>query len=115
MDEKICDAGASTSDPRTLPLLLTVRQAAELLNVSEKHVTVLCRRGEIKAARVGSTWRIGRDALLTQYGISGTRRDGGESRDSDTVEVVIRIELPADLAERLASARVVVSTGGRAV
>lgn len=118
MDEKICDAGASTSDPRTLPLLLTVRQAAELLNVSEKHVTVLCRKGEIKAVRVGSAWRIGRDALLAQYGISGTRRDGrvdSEPYDSDTVEVVIRIELPADLAERLASARVVVSRGGRAV
>lgn len=107
------DGDASASDPRLLPLLLSVRQAAELLNVSEKHIRDLCRDGTIRSVRVGSSWRIGRDALLEQFGIEGTRRVGepttGEM-SADTVEIVIRIELPIALAKSIADARFVLTT-----
>lgn len=107
------DGYASTSDPRLLPLLLSVRQAAELLNVSEKHVRDLCRDGTIRSVRVGSSWRIGRDALLEQFGIVGTRRVSepttGEM-SADMIEVVIRIELPIALAKSIADARIVLTT-----
>lgn len=115
----MCDPEAPTNDPRTLPLLLTAQQAAKLLNVSDKHVRDLCARGDIKSVRIGKSLRIGRDALLEQYGILGTRRDAAKSEVStsgtpsgDTAEIVIRIELPAELAERLADAKVVVSSSG---
>lgn len=108
------DAGAPTADPRQLPLLLNVKQAAELLNVSDKHVRDLCAAGKIKAVLVGHAWRVGRDALLEQFGIVGVRMPQREAstlpeghRTGDKVEIVIRIELPAELAERLADARIV--------
>lgn len=115
----MCDPDAPTNDPRTLPLLLTAQQAAKLLNVSDKHVRDLCARSEIKSVRIGKSWRIGRDALLEQYGIAGTRRDAIKAETSTreipsgrTAEIVIRIELPAELAERLADAKVVVTSSG---
>lgn len=59
MNRRVNDDGASTDDPRMLSLLLNVRQAVELLNVSERHFTVLCGKGEIRAVRMGTAWRIG--------------------------------------------------------
>lgn len=117
MTKAIYEADASTADPRALPLLLNVRQAAELLNVSEKHVRDLCLDGTIRSVRVGRPWRIGRDSLLEQFGIMGVRRSESsttrlaEGRASnDRVEIVIKIELPTELAERLADAKVVVTS-----
>ena len=114
------DASASAADPRALPLLLNVRQASELLNVSEKHVRDLCVAGKIKGVKVGSAWRVGRDALLEQFGITGTRETQGDTAASpekqstdNRAEIVIRIELPAELADRLADARVVVTAASR--
>lgn len=122
MARAMYDASASTADPLALPLLLNVRQAAELLNVSEKHVRDLCLDGTIRSVRVGRSWRIGRDSLLEQFGIMGVRRSEslttrlaeGQVSD-DMVEIVIRIELPAELAERLANAKVVVATDASSV
>lgn len=54
----------------TLPALLTTKQAARLLGVTTRTVTRLCERGEIKAVRVASLWRVNRDALLEQYGLA---------------------------------------------
>lgn len=112
----MCDPDAPANDPRTLPLLLTAQQAAKLLNVSDKHVRDLCARGDIKSVRIGKSWRIGRDALLEQYGIVGTRKDTVKvesptsgTPSGGTAEIVIRIELPAKLAERLADAKITVS------
>lgn len=107
------DSDASTSDPLLLPLMLNVRQAAELLNVSEKHVRDLCQDGTIRSVRVGRSWRIGRDALLEQFGIVGKRRVSKPTTvemSADTVEIVIRIELPIALAKSSADARVVLTT-----
>lgn len=53
-----------------MPALLDSRQAARLLNVSERTVTRLCSRGKIRARRVGRLWRINRDALLSAVGLS---------------------------------------------
>lgn len=118
MTRVMYDGDASTADPRSLPLLLNVKQAAELLNVSDKYVRDLCAAGKIKAVRVGSVWRVGRDALLEQFDIVGTRKTPREAGGSsgarsagDRVEIVIRIQIPADLAEVLAGAEVVVTTG----
>ena len=122
MARAMYDASASTADPRALPLLLNVRQAAELLNVSEKHVRDLCLDGTIRSVRVGRSWRIGRDSLLEQFGIMGVRRSESSTTrlaegqvSDDMVEIVIRIELPAELAERLADAKVVVATDASSV
>lgn len=113
---RMCDPDAPTNDPRTLPLLLTVQQAAELLNVSDRHVRRLCELGEIRSTKVGNALRIGRDALLEQYGIVGARRGAvkaevstNETPTGGTTEIVIRIELPAELAERLADTKIIVS------
>ena len=53
-----------------IPALLDTRQAASLLNVSERTVTRLCSRGKIRARRVGRLWRINRDALLSAVGLT---------------------------------------------
>lgn len=52
-----------------MPALLDSRQAARVLNVSERTVTRLCNRGKIRARRVGRLWRINRDALLEDTGL----------------------------------------------
>ena len=54
----------------TLPPLLNTRQAARVLNTSDRTVTRLCVAGKIKAVRVASLWRINRDALLEYAGLS---------------------------------------------
>ena len=46
-----------------LPLALNVRQAAALLNVTERTITRLCVAGQLPAARVGRAWRLDRDEL----------------------------------------------------
>ena len=53
-----------------MPALLDSKQAARLLNVSERTVTRLCIRGKIRARRVGRLWRINRDALLSSVGLT---------------------------------------------
>ena len=53
-----------------LPPLITTRQAAALLSCSPQKVTHMCREGQLKAARVGSDWRINSAALLKMYGLT---------------------------------------------
>ena len=50
-------------------LVLTVKQAATLLDCSERSVCQACERGMIKAAKVMSMWRINKAALLEYIGI----------------------------------------------
>lgn len=52
-----------------LPPLISARQAAEVLNVSTRHVARLCERGQLRAVHCGRLWRINRDALARQYGL----------------------------------------------
>ena len=102
----------------TLPEILNVRQAAALLGVSEHHIRNLCKRSSIRSVKLGREWRIGRDALIRQMGIIDTeapplREEGRSATTAETVEIVIRIEVPAELAKRLANTKVIVSTDGR--
>ena len=47
---------------------MTSKAAAELLSCSSRKITDMCRKGEIKAVRVGSDWRINTRAFLEQFG-----------------------------------------------
>lgn len=111
MTNHICNPSVSADDTSTLPLLLTVKQAADLLNVSPHHVRNLCANGKIRSVKVGSKWRIGRDAFLEQFEINGRRNLDAPSNvvaAGETVEIVIRIEMPAELAKQLVNAKVMV-------
>lgn len=50
-------------------LVLTVKQAATLLDCGERSVCRMCERGQIKAAKVMTVWRINKAALLEYIGI----------------------------------------------
>ena len=43
--------------------LLSVRQIAQNLNVSESFARTLCLRGEIVAMKLGRTWRVSMESL----------------------------------------------------
>lgn len=51
-----------------LPIALTVRQAAELLNLCNRTVYRMCVDGELKAVKLRKSWRINRDAVLELLG-----------------------------------------------
>jgi excisionase family DNA binding protein len=55
--------------------ILTVRQAAELLQASEETVRDWLRRGRIPGRRVGRSWRISEEALLDWLRVNG--EEGG--------------------------------------
>lgn len=52
-----------------LALMITPREAASIAGVSARTITRLCERNQIKAAKLGSSWRINRAAFLQQLGI----------------------------------------------
>lgn len=45
------------------PLMLTTRQAQEILNVSQPHIYHLLESGDIPRVRLGGTYRIPRELL----------------------------------------------------
>jgi len=45
------------------PEILTLQQAAELLQVSERTLTRMAKRGELPGTRIGGQWRFDRDRL----------------------------------------------------
>ena len=47
-----------------LPLVLTVEETAQVLRVTAKLITEMCRKGELPAVKVGRAWRIKRDDVL---------------------------------------------------
>ena len=49
--------------------LIDAKQAAEILQVCPRTIARMCERGEIKAVKVRSLWRINRDALLDFAGL----------------------------------------------
>ena len=51
------------------PELISIREAARMLNVSMRTVNRLCLEGRVKAVRVGSQWRINRRALREYAGL----------------------------------------------
>jgi excisionase family DNA binding protein len=65
------------------PVLISVREAAEIANVSRVHVWRLIQRGEIPAVRVGEGHgpiRVDREAFLTWlFGVAASRHDEGSA------------------------------------
>lgn len=53
-----------------LPALLSAKQAASIMGVSDRTVTRMCEQGKLKAVKVMSLWRINRDALLEFAGLA---------------------------------------------
>lgn len=52
-----------SKDVKDIPLLLTVPQAAELLQLGQDAVYTLCHRPDFPAIRIGRTVRINRTGL----------------------------------------------------
>lgn len=53
-----------------LSVLLSSKEAAGILGVSDRTVTRMCEQGKLKAVKVMSLWRINRDALLDFAGLA---------------------------------------------
>lgn len=47
-----------------VPVLMTIQQAAILLQMSDRTVLNLIANGEIEAIKIGNQWRIPKDKLL---------------------------------------------------
>ncbi len=57
-------------DASTLPPLIKSKTAASLIDCSTRKLRDMCAKGEVKAVRVGSDWRVNTAALLEQFGIT---------------------------------------------
>ena len=51
------------------PELISIREAARMVNVSERTMNRLCLDGKVKAVRIGCQWRINRRALRQGAGL----------------------------------------------
>lgn len=51
------------------PELMTLKQAADVLNVTPRSVNKMCALGKLKAVKVLSVWRVNRDALFEFAGL----------------------------------------------
>lgn len=56
---------------RELPALVSAGQAAQVLNVSARHVTNMCARGELRAVKCGRVWRVNMADLVRRAGLCG--------------------------------------------
>ena len=74
---KIGDVPMSTTaaSVHELKPLITPREAEAIGVADERTVRRWCANGKIRATKVGRDWRIGRDALLKQFGLAD---DGDE-------------------------------------
>ncbi len=52
-----------------LPVMLSCEQAAQVAGVSRKHIRNLLAAGELHGIRLGTAWRIPRDAFLQGIGL----------------------------------------------
>jgi excisionase family DNA binding protein len=50
--------------------LMTVREAAQICDTCERHITRMCTVGEIKAVKLGRIWRIDRAAFMAKLGLN---------------------------------------------
>jgi excisionase family DNA binding protein len=64
-----------TNKQRPKPELITIDDAANILNVSRRTVSRLCSEGKISAVRIGFQWRIHRRALLKSVGLQDLDED----------------------------------------
>jgi excisionase family DNA binding protein len=67
-DDRLTIGHASAAAP---PEVLTLAQAAELLQVEEPEVEALAEAGELPGRRIGDSWRFSRAALLAWLGAHG--------------------------------------------
>ena len=58
------------TNAENLPLMLRVREAAELANTCDRSILGWIHAGEVKAIKIGTTWRIPRDPFLEKLGIA---------------------------------------------
>lgn len=73
------------TDPNEMPPLMTVGQAASILNgMPERTVRKFCETGAIYAVKIGRQWRVNRDDLYRQYRIRSrfVQIDAGPAEDS---------------------------------
>lgn len=68
-DEQDNDATYYTTLPNNLPILIDVPIAARIRGNSEAFIRRECCKGNIKATKLGRSWRIHRDAFLKQCGL----------------------------------------------
>jgi len=57
--------------PAEPPAVLTVEQAAELLQVDAAEVLALAEAGDLPGRRIGEAWRFSREAVLGWLGAAG--------------------------------------------
>lgn len=55
--------------PADLPVLIEADEAAALYGCTSKHIRDQCRKGSIRAVKLGRSWRIHRDSFLQQCGL----------------------------------------------
>lgn len=70
----MCKDGIDYSIPSemltaVLPPLITVKQAEAIGAGSGRKIRLMCARGELKAAKVGTDWRLARDPFLRHFGL----------------------------------------------
>jgi excisionase family DNA binding protein len=58
-----------TTMPQREPELISITEAARMLNVSTRTVNRLCLDGKLKAVRIGCQWRINRKTLRKAAGL----------------------------------------------
>ena len=65
---RIYEPGVTEDENEAVREVLTVEQAAELLQLPPDRIRALARDGKIPAGKVGSHWRFSRRALLRLVG-----------------------------------------------
>ena len=65
--------------PSSWPDVLTVREAARFLQVSEQTVRLMARRSDLPARKIGKGWRLAHSALLEWLRHTG-RPDDSDAR-----------------------------------
>lgn len=63
-------AKTTTQEAAAPALMITPREAASIAGVSTRTITRLCEKGSIRAAKLGSSWRINRAAFLQCLGLA---------------------------------------------
>ena len=59
----------SLDDVLDLPSVLSCDEAAEVAGVPARTMRHLCETGEVKASKLGRTWRVNTTALLSSLGV----------------------------------------------
>lgn len=55
--------------PAGLSPLMTARECARVLRLSERQIAKMCERGDLPAVKIGKLWRINGRRLAEKYGI----------------------------------------------